>query len=68
MRVLLNTAKDDKGLQCQIDVLNSAKNDKRLDNPNPNSGWIEFEFAHKFFMNLNFVFSKLMNLNFVFSK
>ena len=32
--VLLNTAKDDKGLQ--IDVLNTAKNDKGLDNPNPN--------------------------------
>ena len=31
--VLLNTAKDDKGLQ--IDVLNTAKNDKGLDNPNP---------------------------------
>ena len=30
--------------------------------------WIEFESAHKFFTNLNFVFSKSMNLNFVFSK
>ena len=28
----------------------------------------EFESAHKFLMNLNFVFSKAMNLNFVFSK
>ena len=28
----------------------------------------EFESAHEFLMNLNFVFSKSMNLNFVFSK
>ena len=36
----------------------------------PPLGLIDFEFesAHKFFMNLNFVFSKSMNLNFVFSK
>ena len=32
--VLVNTAKDDKGFQ--IDLLNIAKNDKGLDNPNPN--------------------------------
>ena len=32
--VLLNTVKDDKGLQ--IDVLNTAKYDKGLDNPSPN--------------------------------
>ena len=28
----------------------------------------EFKSAHKFFMNLNFVFSKSMNLNFILSK
>ena len=34
LRVLLNTAKADKGLQ--LDVLNTAKNDKGLGNRNHN--------------------------------
>ena len=29
---------------------------------------LEFESAHEFLMNLNFVFSKSMNQNFIFSK